>query len=64
VVTDLSALDRVDAVILSGMNGAQEAYEALAGRMDKERILIPELLRVVRGVRALTESDGELEPQE
>jgi DNA-binding MarR family transcriptional regulator len=64
VVSDLSALDRVDAVILSGMNGAQDVYEALAGRMDEERILIPELLRVVRGVRTLPDSDAELEPEE
>ena len=64
VVSDLSALDRVDAVILSGMHGAQEIYEALVGRIDEERILVPELLRVVRGVRTLEELDPELEPQE
>ena len=70
VVSDLSALDRVDAVILSGMNGAQDVYEALVGRIDEERILVPELLRVVRGVRTLpeadseAESDAELEPEE
>ena len=61
VFSDLSALERVDAVILSGTRDAQEAYEALVLRIDEERILIPDLLRVVRGVRALPESDVELE---
>lgn len=61
VVADLSALDHVDAVILSGMHGAQDAYEALALKIDEERILIPELLRVVRGAGPQSESDTELE---
>ncbi len=64
VVSDLSALERVDAVILSGTHGAQEAYEALVLWIDEERILIPELLRVVRGVRPQPKSDAELEAGE
>ncbi len=64
VVADLGALERVDAVILSGTYGAQEAYEALVLRIDEERILIPELLRVVRGVRPQPEPEAKLEAGE
>lgn len=64
VVSDLSTFERVNAVILSGTHGAQEAYEALVLRIDEERILIPELLRVVRNTRLRPEPDAAPEPEE
>ncbi len=52
VVPVLKRLGAVDAVVVTDLSDPQAAYAALAEHLPDERILIPDLLRVVRnGVR-------------
>ena len=46
VVASAEALDRFDAVIVAELRAPQEAADALAQRIDSERILAPAMLRL------------------
>jgi DNA-binding MarR family transcriptional regulator len=56
LVRDLDELGRVDAVLLTNLKRPQAAFEALAERLEPERLLAPKLLKVSR--RAPEESGG------
>ena len=48
VVADLPASDSFDRVLLTDIRTPQQSHDALAARFDRERILVPRILRVSR----------------
>lgn len=48
VAASLSALGAVDAVIVTDLNDPQSAFERVAETLPQSRVLVPEMLRVVR----------------
>lgn len=61
IVTQLTDLPRVDAVIVTSLSAPQAVFEALHRELPAERIFTPPLLRVARSA-ALAASEGEVMP--